>query len=169
MSLYPKPVPHLLGTIPSGIDGVRATLAIMVKLAKQFRTDVSVRQVAQQVTHRCRPKDYSCEVTQIQHFVRDAIRYVRDVRDVETIQTPKRTLEIRSGDCDDKALLLAALLESIGYRTRFEALGVRNGDYSHVLTSVQLGRGWIPLETILANVEPGWWPRDQTRLMVAHV
>jgi hypothetical protein len=141
----------------------------MVRLAKQYRTDVSVRQLAQQVVHSCAPKDYGCEVTQLQHFVRDQIRYVRDVRDVETIQTPRRTLEVQGGDCDDKALVLSALLESIGFRTRFEAIGVRGGDYSHVLTAVQLGRGWIPLETILPNVEPGWFPPDQTRLMVAHV
>jgi transglutaminase-like putative cysteine protease len=148
----------------------------MVQLVRAYRTDADVRELALRLTAGCPPRNLTCEYTQIQHFVRDQIRYVRDVRDVETLQTPKATLRLGAGDCDDQATLVASLLESIGAKTRFEALGVRGGGYEHVVSAVQAGVSkstgrpwWVPLETIFANVEPGWLPPDTTSLMLAHV
>jgi transglutaminase-like putative cysteine protease len=153
-------------------------LKLMVRLRNGYRVDVDVRRLALQLTASCPPRDSVCEITTLQNWVRDHIRYVRDVRDVETLQTPKLTLQMAAGDCDDQAVLLASLLESIGYRTRFEALGVRGGGYEHVISAVQAGfRGrevWLPLETIFAYdprtglpIEPGWIPPDTTRIMLA--
>lgn len=174
---------YVLGEIPAGLAGVRATLKLMVQYVRAYRVDVDVRELAMGLIANCPPRNLRCEYTQIQHWVRDHIRYTRDVRDVETLQTPKATLRIRQGDCDDQAVLLASMLESIGARTRFEALGVRGGGYEHVITAVQAGVSrathepqWVPLETIIAtdprtgeSIEPGWIPPDTTRVMLAHV
>jgi transglutaminase-like putative cysteine protease len=155
----------------------------MVQLVRAYRTDVDIRELAMQVTADCPSRNLTCEYTKLQHYVRDRIRYVRDVRDVETLQTPRATLRLAAGDCDDQATLLATLLESIGARTRFEALGVRGGQYEHVIAAVQAGLSratgkpcWVPLETIFATdpanglpIEPGWLPPDTTRIMLAHV
>lgn len=141
----------------------------MVRMVRAARTDTGVRKKAQIVTNDLTPKDYAAEVRAMQRFVRDRIRYVRDIRDVETVQTPQRTLDTGSGDCDDKAVLLSALLESIGHRTRFHALGFNGGDYSHVIVDTKMGARWIPLETIVPGREAGWIPPDATRHMVAHV
>lgn len=161
---------------------MRATLSLMVSYVRAYRVDVDVRELAIQVTNVCDSRDLACEVTALQHWVRDHIRYVRDVRNVETLQTPKATLRLGAGDCDDQAVLLACLLESIGFRTRFEAIGVRGGGYEHVISAVQLGTNrngepvWVPLETIFQtdprtgfSIEPGWLPPDTTRLMFATV
>ena len=40
------------------------------------------------------------------------------INGVETVQTPLRTLENEAGDCDDKSLLTATLLETFGFSTR---------------------------------------------------
>jgi transglutaminase-like putative cysteine protease len=95
---------------------------------------------------------------------------------VETLQTPKELLRTKQGDCDDKATLLATMLQTIGFPTRFCAVGVREGPYSHVLVEAKAPghpkadrNGWVALETILPGVEPGWFPPDATRKMVAHV
>lgn len=174
--------PHVLGEIPAGLGGVRATLKLMVKLVRAYRTDADLRTLAVQLTNECPERSLTCEYTVLQHYVRDHIRYVRDVRDVETLQTPKTTLRLGAGDCDDQAVLLASLLEAVGASTRFEALGVRGGGYSHVISAVQAGRSrsgdevWVPLETIFradpvtgVSIEPGWIPPDTTRCMLAHV
>lgn len=136
---YPAPVVHTLSALPEGVDGVRATLKLMVKLGRMYRHDVGIVTLAQEVTRPLQSKDYRGEICALQLYVRDQVRYVRDPRGTEKVQTPKRTLEIGSGDCDDKVTLLAALLESIGFTTRYVALGFHNGPYSHVILEVRLG------------------------------
>jgi len=170
MNYYPTTVaPNRLSSLPEGLAGVRETLAIMVKVVRANKADVGLRTVAQQLVRGCADKDYRCYVTRLHTFVRDKIQYVGDVRGIETLQTPQQTLRIGSGDCDDKAIVLATLLESIGFATRFAAIGVRGGDYSHVLPEVRLGKGFVSLETIVPTATLGWFPPDATRVMRAHV
>lgn len=163
-----------LGTIPSGVNGVRATLKIMVMVARKATT-LPVRVTAQRLVQSCPEKDWWCEANTLQTFVRDSIRYVRDIRDTETIQFPEQTLSLQSGDCDDKALLLAALAESIGFSSRFCAIGVNGEGYSHVLTQLLIpGHGWTSAETIPIDDQGGkavlgWFPPDATCMMLAHV
>jgi PBP1b-binding outer membrane lipoprotein LpoB len=60
-------------------------------------------------------------VTAIFEYVRDTINYVNDPRvtelDFDYIQEPLQTVQREAGDCDDHAVLLASLLEAIGYST----------------------------------------------------
>lgn len=171
MSLYPQPRPMTLGTIPSGPAGTAATLKEMVKLARQFKKDVGVRQVAAQLVRDLPQYDKLGEIKALHAFVRDSIRYTSDIRGVETLQTPKATLEMGVGDCDDKSTLLAALLESIGTPARFVALCMGGAEnFSHVLVEARFGsKGkWMPLETI-RPVEAGWYPAKVTKKMIAHI
>lgn len=174
-------------SIPSGLGGVRRTLRLMVDVASTFKTDLHVRTLAvclvggrvvtlvdgKQVRYPlCRPKDYEGELRCLHAFVRDHIRYIRDVEGVETLQTPVQTLNVLAGDCDDKAMLFNALAGSIGFQTRFAAIGVRGMPFSHVMGQALLeDRGqYINAETILTDppVELGWEPPDATEVMYAH-
>ena len=168
LSLYPTPRPMSLGTIQDGPEGTAQTLRIMVQLARQGRRDPGVMQLARQLVATLPQYDRVGEIKALHAFVRDHIRYTNDPKNVELVQTPRATLEMKTGDCDDKSTLLAALLESIGRPARFAAIGFPPGGYSHVLTEVQNGKGWMPLETI-KNVEAGWYPKGVTKRMVAHV
>src|SRR5260370_17808778 len=116
--------------IPGGVAGVKGTLQIMRAVTKAALNRTPVRQLAVQLVSDLPGKDYGAEIQTLHAFVRDAIRYVKDIRNVETVQTPERTLANRAGDCDDKAILLAALLEAIGHHARFTAVGFRRGYYS---------------------------------------
>jgi len=102
-------------------------------------------------------KDYAGEVAALHAYVRDQVRYVRDIDGVETLQTPEQTLNLGQGDCDDKSTLLAAMLASLGHKARFEAVGFQPGRYSHVFVSAKLRDKWVPLETTLP-VPMGWAP-----------
>jgi transglutaminase-like putative cysteine protease len=149
---------------------VSGTLKAMVRLAREFKKDAGVREVAASLVRQLAQYDTAGEIRVLHAFVRDGIRYTSDIAGVETLQTPKATLEMGVGDCDDKALLLSALLESIGKKTRFVAIGMCGRPLSHVLVEVRMGRKgrWLPLETI-RPVEPGWFPPDVTSKMEAHV
>jgi transglutaminase-like putative cysteine protease len=158
-----------LGMVPSGPAGISATLKAMVKLARDGRKDPGVRQLAADLVRGLPQYDIRGEIRALHAFVRDHIRYTNDIRNVELLQTPRATLEMQVGDCDDKSSLLASLLESIGKQCRFVALGFNgSGNYSHVLVEAKIGKGWIPLETI-KPVEPGWYPSNVTRRMIAYV
>jgi hypothetical protein len=173
--------------IPQGLGGVRRTLRLMVDVQSWFKTDLHVRTLAvllvggrcvtlpngEQVRYPlCRPKDYIGELRCLHAFVRDHIRYVRDIVGVETLQTPVQTLNVLAGDCDDKAMLFCSLAGSIGFETRYAAIGVRGQPFSHVMAQALLEQygDYVNAETILTDppVELGWEPPDATEVMYAH-
>lgn len=161
-----KEVRFQLFDLPSGADGVRATLALMSAMVKHHKKTPEIRNTAADLIQNLPQKAWSDEVRKIHAFVRDNIRYTRDVRNVETVQSPDVTLKLERGDCDDKSTLLAALLESIGHATRFVAIGMQPDFFSHVYVETLIGNKWIALETT-ENKPAGWIPKGVSR-MVRH-
>lgn len=153
----PPPTSRLVA-IPDGRPGVRRTLKLMARLVRAGKLNLNVRSAAVQIVGNLRQRDRPGEIRALHAFVRDRIRYVRDIRGVETLQTPERVLESRAGDCDDKSVLLASMLESLGYKTQFHAVGFRPGVLSHVYPEVYFGTKWVPLETT-EPWEPGRDPQ----------
>ena len=147
---------------------MRATLEIMRRFVREARRTPDIRELALSLTGGLAPKDFMGEIAALHRFVRDSIRYVQDVNEVETVSPPVDILRTRMGDCDDKATLLAALLESIGHPARFEALAFAPDDFSHVIVATKIGAGWLPLETT-EDVEPGWMPDGIVSKMLRHI
>ncbi|RJP44497.1 transglutaminase family protein [Candidatus Parcubacteria bacterium] len=161
--------PSFLSEIPSGRAGVRETLKRMAALIQYGKLQPAIRDLAVSLTKGLSPKDFAGEIEVLHKFVRDRIRYVRDTNGVETLHLPEIVLEIGSGDCDDKVILLASLLESIGHPTRSVAISLAPGQFSHVLleTRPQGFTHWIPLETT-EPVPAGWKPPGIVDTMVQH-
>lgn len=143
--------------LPAGEAGVNETLRRMgeaVKIDKAKPMDwYAIRRLALSLVAGLPPKDYVNEARRLHEYVRDRIRYVKDPDDRELVQSPTATLAIGQGDCDDKSVLLAALLKSIGHPARFKAIAV-DGDprFCHVYVETKLGNSWVACET----TEP--WP-----------
>lgn len=144
---------HTLHALPYGDAGVRVTLRKMRELTREWRKHPMIRDLAVQLTAGCPPKHWPCEIRKLHEFVRDRIRYVADIADVETLATPQQTLKLRAGDCDDKCILLASLLQAVGHPARFVAVAFSAGaPLSHVFVETKLGAYWVACET----TEP--WP-----------
>lgn len=156
-----------LREIEDGPRGTLETLKLMRAVTRAGKRSLAIRQLSGSLVNGAQQKDYAEEARIIQAFVRDRIRYVRDIRGVETIQTPEKTLEFGYGDCDDKSTLVASMLESIGHPTRFVAMGLRDGPFSHVYVETKLGTKWAGVETT-EPVEFGWTPPDVTSRMVIY-
>lgn len=139
----------------------------MRSLVRSGKKTLSVRTAALDIVKGLAQKDYEGELRRIHAWVRDHIRYVHDVNGVETIQTPEQTLHLKQGDCDDKSILVAALLEAIGFSTRFVAIGFKPRCYSHVLVEARLDGHWIPVETT-EPVALGWQPLGTAARLVRH-
>lgn len=114
-------------------------------MAKKYSSDPLIYVFSRQLTGHLKQKDYLSEVIQVYSFVRDKIRYVRDIDQVETIQTPDWTLRIGTGDCDDKTTLMASLLLSLGHPVKIKIVGSGEEEkYSHVYPLVYVaGYGWM--------------------------
>lgn len=150
-----------LSGIPSGRDGVIATLRHMRDFAREsIKTpDQTVRRCANEIFRikNVPARKWLREIGALHEFVRDQIRYVKDPVGVELVQTPEATLTMRYGDCDDKSTLLAALLIATGHPCRFVAVGFDGNGFSHVLVEAKSGDKWIPAETIIPR-PLGWFP-----------
>lgn len=144
---FSSPITATLQGLPGGAVGqTRATLKIMSRLVREGKKSLPVVLKARQLTQGLAQKDWLGEASRIHRFVRDNVRYVKDPRGVESVTAPVQMLQIMSGDCDDKSVLCAALLEAIGHPTRFVAVGSMPNHFSHVFPQTRIGNKWITLE-----------------------
>ena len=145
MNLAPQPaLSGRLYPLSNGIRGVQETITVMRAEVKKGRVDPVIRQAATTLIYLTPQKCELSEIEAVFNFVRDRVRYTRDIVDVETVSSARKTLEGRIGDCDDQSVLLAALLEAVGYSTRFVVAGYNTAtDLEHVYTQVFIGDQWI--------------------------
>ncbi len=169
MQVQERPKQTLLG-IPDGGRGTRATLQIMARLVRESRANGEIRGQAREIVDLLPQKAWRAQVRAIFYFVRDQVRYLSDPVDLERVAAPEVTLNERAGDCDDKSVLLAALLASIGHPSRFVAVGFdAPGVFDHVYVETLAGDNeWIPLDAT-ENVEPGWAPPNPVARMVEKI
>ena len=160
-------LPDLLTETPllSGDAGTYQSLSAMRAAIETDRTSPFVRNAAVQAIAGAPERNFLSEVTGILDYVRERVRYTRDPLDVEYVQTPDFMLRaIRrdgtvSGDCDDSAVLFAALAEAVGYETRFSVLGEAGENYAHVIVEVRDNAGrWIPVDPSQRGRGVGWRP-----------
>lgn len=140
----------------------------MAKIVRREKRNIAIRQRALDLTRYVRQKNWLGEIHALFNFVQNEIRYVRDVRGVETVAAPTYTMSVGQGDCDDKCVLLASLLESIGHPARFVAVGFEPDSYSHVMVQSRHGPKWVWLETT-EQVKMDWKPPGIKAVMVEHI
>lgn len=104
-------------------------------------------------------RDWEGEVDAAYNFVRQHVRYTRDIHNVELFQKPDRTLQLKIGDCDDLTILLGSILGSIGYPLRFRVVGLGGNSFQHVYLLAGIPphdvEKWKPLDPSRAE-GPGW-------------
>jgi len=160
--------PTKLESIPGGNAGVRATLKRMAQLVNEGKKNYEIRALTLSLVKHLPAKNWLAEVQAIFSYVKNNIRYVRDIDGIETIATPEKTLEIGQGDCDDSAVLIATMLQSIGHPARFIAAGFNGNGLSHVYVETLIGNRWIPLE-VTEDLRLGEFPKNITQTMMQHL
>ncbi len=106
---------------------------------------------------KVREKDNWGEVQALFWEVRKRVRYTWDPTDFDAFATPRKTLALKAGDCDDQVALLGALLRSVGYKVRSRIVQTKGEtNWNHIYLAVEVpGKGWTPLDTTVAQ-PPGW-------------
>lgn len=122
-------------TIPFGEPGTDATVRIMRKMIEAGKRDQAVRQLAERILRLYHVPNYQyvSELAALHDWVRRNVRYTKDPHEVEYIQTPRRLLQTRMGDCDDMAVLLGSLAEVVGHPVGIKVVSrYANRNYHHV-------------------------------------
>lgn len=110
---------------------IRDTLQIMATMIRARRDDRAVRDLALRVTEGCKPMDLRCRMLRVLEYARRTLRYEMDPRGGELIHDPVDTISrigsmgVAAGDCDDGAVLVASMVESLGIRSRLVAVSAR--------------------------------------------
>ena len=137
------------------------------RMVQEGTIDPSVRKLAEQITI-----GQADPIGMVFVFVTHTFPYQLDPINYELFIHPRRMVEdyyqgrLHSGDCDDHALLNAALLGSIGYKTRIILVdNGRSGEINHALSQVETKIGWVDVDTT-STAPLGWFKRYDTMVIV---
>ena len=116
----PNRIPSKSEVLPSNIILENKTIQITTK--NDFYdaitpSDPIIKQTADRIATLSCDGNRVCQAKAIYYFVRDNYDYVSDPTEKEYIKDPKELLATGGGDCEDGAILIASLLESIGVTT----------------------------------------------------
>jgi len=138
--------------LPDGARGTARTLGVMAAAVRgeiapnnAGYLDERIRRAALSICSIVRGHHHGSEIAALLAFCRDSIIYRLDPVQTERVQDPLTTLEVRSGDCDDKCVLLAALVAALGHLPRFVAQ-FNGKEFDHVYCEVFHGGKWLALD-----------------------
>ena len=132
------------GVYKGKVNNIHQEIRLLKAIVDEYKLKPIFRQLAVKIINNfpCQHKNYDCYVYAIAKWIRDNIKYVKDIKGYETLQTPDNTLKIGGGDCDDHALLAATLLQAIGMKTYFKIVGEK-GRYKHIYVVVKTPKGKV--------------------------
>lgn len=155
--------------IPHGKWGIEATVRRMRRLARGDLRTVLLQDTAADIV-RSATSSYEAAID-VRRFLERHTRFAFDPEGVELIRSPVymlRAIEIdgvAAGDCDDVAVLGAALGLAAGLPARFVLLGFTQfGPFEHVYTELITDGGAVELDT----TRPAQLPPDIQILQVGH-
>lgn len=143
-------------SIPRGDLGSAVTLRAMRRLVNHSLTDPAVINTAKSIIRFLPGRSYPQFADAIREFLSQRVLFCKDPRGVELLHTPRYMLDTIASrfyfqaDCDDVAVLAAALGKALGLRARFVALGFHAPDapLTHVYTEIGIPSGeWYEMDT----------------------
>lgn len=148
----------------SGEAGTKQTVALMRKLIDHAVGDQSFVRFAKELVRGVLAYNDVGEASAVYEWVKRNIRYTKDPVTKETLYPPAELLKIRSGDCDDIAMLLGALMIALGYPARLVTISANASDpneFSHVYLEAEVPPGsgqWIAMDAARPGAQFGVEP-----------
>lgn len=137
--------------------GSLQTLQRMKRIVNESLSDPLVIETARGIVEHAGilGRDEAGKYMAIREWMADHLAFMPDPVGVELLSTPHymlariRAAEFVSGDCDDAAILGAALGKAVGLRAKFRALGFssRSRPFQHVYTLLLVRGRWANLDT----------------------
>ena len=150
----------IVSSIPNGDYGTFATISRMRTLARSASVHPLVRQTAVRIVAGAAGTDAMLQARLIRDWVEQRVIFMPDPNGAELLHAPDALLAhiltdgIGHVDCDDVAMLAAALGLAVGLRARYVVVGFSpSGPFRHIWTDLGNPR------------KPQWLPVDPTRPM----
>jgi len=149
-------------TLPHGDAGAYTTLREMKRLVVESMKDPVVLEEAKRVIRSAGGKNRFSQAHTIAAHMQSVMHFVRDPYQIETLHTPRYMIDryiphgIFEADCDDYAILSAALAKAVGLKTVFVIMGFLDSraPWAHVFTMAETERGWVPFD-VSFGIPPG--------------
>jgi len=140
--------------IPEGDEGTFTVVDRMAELVRSRVAHPVVRAAAVDLANKVPAQHLSGQIAAVRKFLERRVPFLSDPSGVELLHDPVLLLEdIRErgqarGDCDDVAVLGAALGGAMGLSARFIVVGFRgpNEPFEHVWTELHDGTAWRELD-----------------------
>lgn len=141
---------------PKPYNGSRldASIELGQKLADQWGTHALMIQMSRDIAKQWNTHGRLDEARAVQVWINRRVRYVPDPHAAEMIADPLTTIK-NGGDCDDQAVLAAALLQAIGHDARIGAVTWKGRDAASHAVAVDLTAGCV---VDPCSVSPEAWP-----------
>ena len=157
--------------IPEGDAGTAATIEAMRQLIDEGKKDPVVHELAANILRKARVRafDWQGEVRAIYAAVKRNVRFTRDIRGKETLHAAREIIRLQIGDCNDFTILLCALLETVGVRTRIKTIagdGRAPDTFTHVFPEALVDGKWIAVDAARRHPALGRQPRNAWRTRV---
>lgn len=141
-------------TVGSGDAQTRATLEIMADVARRAALDARIVDRAVGVVRHVSGRAPALMARTIDAWLRAAVQFLPDPLPAgDWVRTPAALLReldahgVARGDCDDAAVLAAALGMAVGLPARFRAVALTpGGPFEHVWTELLTPEGWVVLD-----------------------
>lgn len=150
-----------------GVDSLEQRLtalayAVQLGLHDPWSTEW-VSRVVRGLPHSNAPQSDALEVEAVFDALKAAVRYTYHPG-MDRIQTLRRTLELRMGDCDNASVALATALKILNFDVAWVIMGSQGNVADHIWAQVWLPRGvpvdspggrWVDLDL---TTGPGGYP-----------
>jgi hypothetical protein len=136
-------------------DRLDASLELGQQIADRWGTDPLMVQMSRDICKRWNTKNRLDESRAIREWITRRVKYVPDPAYAEMMADPVTTIR-QGGDCDDQAILAAALLQAIGHDTRIGAVTWEGRGYASHCVAVDLTAACIV--DPVADLPPETWP-----------
>jgi transglutaminase-like putative cysteine protease len=161
LSGAPQPTPiagpgSRVQTIGVGDAGTFATLGEMARLANAANAgqlDTLTVLTARNIVSACDGRNLLCQATALRRWLAGHFRFVRDPVDVEGLWDVHDALDLVrrqgfvQGDCDEAAVLAAALGKAVGFPAMFTVLGFDGEpEFRHTFASLLTPGGWLEFD-----------------------
>lgn len=147
--------------IPWGHAGIEATVRHMRRIGRRGAADEDVRARAREIAAGARSAESAAH--RIRRYLHERVAFEFDPPGVELVRTPAYLVEkiaaqgYAAGDCDDVAVLGAALGMALGLPARYVLVGLTPSEpFEHVYAELGTPSGWVELDTTKpAQMPPG--------------
>lgn len=159
LSGYTSQATYQSSPLASGQRGNIQTLQAMASFVLRDISNPDVVELANSIISRAPSHDEMAEVKAIFNWVRDNIRYRKHPLNAQWVQDAIRTFaQYKSADCTSQTVILATLLGSVGYVSRFVTCGFDFGtdEFDHVYDQVSVNDQWLSLDSCNKTAMAGW-------------